>query len=649
MIKQRFEVDQIMTSSEEIIDSLKQYQGSCDEIWLFLERGLNLDLLKEQLKVVEKFANQARALGIKISVETAPLGHGGKRKGVSCEDYSIDATGKIQFGQYCWRSEQYRKEKVATLSLIAKKLKPYTFYFDDDLRIRNWGGALACFCDNCIAKFNKQYHAQYTREELVSKVEKDIKVRKQYLEFCYDGISEFCYVLTKEIIKNSPETHMGVEHGEYSGECFLRCIATMHEASGKTVRSRSGAGSYSDYYPTALLDKTFETQYQLSRLPDYVDEYCNEVENFPSTYYSKTGYGTCLEISLHLASGFNCTSIKCWKDDFKDGGLNGEFELFTDCLKECAKRRTYWEALVNCNNAGGKKSGLQIFIPKNYLNELDKNWMFAPSFYGRYYNRYGIPLTFSKTKGGAYFLDEKFSKTISEKELQVLLSSPVATSGAAIAVLVERGFGKYFSVTSKRLNSQCYKEEFTVHQLNGEFKKFTWGQSLFARKNYALTALDDSIEVLSTLRQDEYFQTEDDDVDGKIAAAIITTKLGGKWFIQGYNSDDDTYPWAKRQQINEAIRYITGGLLVEHTSRNRLMLFPIENNNGELLNVSMLNPTIAHQNNIELIVRGIGNRKAYLMNEFGKKKPVKMLKTMDGVKVFIKEIKAWSVQTLFFD
>jgi hypothetical protein len=45
----------------------------------------------------------------------------------------------------------------------------------------------------------------------------------------------------------------------------------------------------------------------------------------------------------------------------------------------------------------------------------------------------------------------------------------------------------------------------------------------------------------------------------------------------------------------------------------------------------------------------VEGRKAYLMNEFGKKKAVKTLKTVDGVHVFINEIKAWSIQTLFFE
>lgn len=648
LIKQRLELEQILEHGDEIIESLQRNKGGCDEIWLYLERKNGIEFLKQGLVIAKDFAEKVRTLGIKISVETTPLGHGGELLDKERKEFSVDSTGAVRIGQYCWRSESYRKAKAEKLSLIAGELKPYTFYFDDDLRIRNWSAPLACFCNSCIEKFNKQNDTQFTREDLAKKIETDISFRNKYLEFCYEGISEFCYVITKEIIKNSPETHMGVEHGEFSGECFVRCIEAMYKASGKTVRSRSGAGSYSDYYPTALSDKTFETQYQLTKLPSYVDERCNEIENYPATYYSKTIYGTCLEASLHFASGFNSTSIKCWRTS-PNVGRGCQIEMFDDCLKEGAKRRTYWESLAKCNLAGGKKSGLQIFIPKNYLGSLNKDWMISPSFYGRSYNHYGIPLTFAQTKGNAYYLDEEFAKTISEEELQMLLRASVATSGAAIAVLEERGFGNYFSITAKQVSELSISEIFTDHNLNGAFRQFVWSAGLFAKKTYAITASDETTEVLSTLQFNRQAITVDDELEGKIASAIITTKLGGKWFVQGYRSDDDTYPWAKRQQINDVIRHITGGLLAEHISRNRLMLFPIENNDGVLMNVSILNPTIEHQKNIELIVRKVEGRKAYLMNEFGKKKAVKTLKTVDGVHVFINEIKAWSIQTLFFE
>ena len=106
------------------------------------------------------------------------------------------------------------------------------------------------------------------------------------------------------------------------------------------------------------------------------------------------------------------------------------------------------------------------------------------------------------------------------------------------------------------------------------------------------------------------------------------------------------YPFMKRQQINNAIREITGGLSAEYVSRNRVMLLPIENGDGKLLNVSILNPTIEHQKNIELKVKNTIGKTAVLMNDSGDKKTLHLEK--DGT-IFVDELKAWSIKTIFFE
>ena len=578
-------------------------------------------------------------------METCPFGHGHARSDLrvyNCKDFSVDINGNVNYGQLCWRSKYHRKNKAEILGLIARELSPYTLYFDDDARIFNWGGGLRCFCPLCVNEFNRRNSASYTREELAQKVETDVAFREKYIEFSYEGIAGFCYEMAKAVAANSPVTHMGVESGHYSGVAFLRCLEAMYKGTGKTVRSRCGAGAYSDYYPTALTDKTFETGWQLARLPAYVDEYCNEIENFPSSFYSKTPYGTCLEASAHLASGFNCVSMKCWR--------MGDYEMFEDVLRESIKRCPYWEKLAACNRAGCVKSGLQMFVPQNYLSGTEKNWAIIPTDRNNHYNYYGIPITYAKTKATAYYFDEIFAETISVQELEELLRSPVATSAAAIYALCRRGFSKILGIAAEYIPEQVYMEEFTDNVLNDDLQDNSWGQNLFARKTYCLIDESGNAEVLGRYRLwPGISATAGKNDDGAIASAIVRMPLGGTWFVQGYRSDDDTISWAKRQQINRAIRHITGGLLAEHISRNRLMLSPIENENGKLVNVSVINPTIADQKDIVLLVRNLQNQKAYLVDEYGKQMPLALEPFENGYKVRINDLRAWSIKTVFFE
>ncbi|MBO5479919.1 MAG: hypothetical protein J6A63_01860 [Clostridia bacterium] len=645
MLKHRLEIAQIIEFEREILAALQENAGACDEIWVFLEHGINnnFERLQKVLPTAKRFKEEINKLGIRFSVETCPFGHGHAKSDLyvyDCEDFSVDMNGEISYGQMCWRSKYYRKKKAKSLSLIAKELAPDTLYFDDDLRIKNWDGGLRCFCPLCIEEFNKRNATAYTREELAEKVENEPVFREKYVEFSYEGMADFCYEMALTVAKNSPTTHMGVEHGHFAGEGFVRCMEAMHNATGKTIRSRSGSGSYSDIYPTALTDKTYETGWQLAKLPDFVDEYCNEIENYPSTYYSKTAYGTSFETSVHLASGFNSVSVKCWR--------LCDFELFQDVLQESKKRRAYWETLAACNHAGGRKSGLQIFYPKNYWNATGKDWAKIPALYGRDYNHYGIPMTYEKTKGGAYYFDENFADTITEEELKVLLAAPVATSAAAIFALCQRGFGRLLGVGAKHIADKCYVEEFTDHALNEGFAKRCWGKNLFEKKTYALIDTENRAETLGVYRLELGMGQVENSEENAIASAIVRTSLGGTWFVQGYRSDDDTFPWVKRQQVNRAIRSITGGLLVEQISRNRLMLSPIENKDGRLVNVSVIVPTIAEQKNIQLIVRNVQGEKAYLMDEFGNKTPLTLERFENGYKLRIDEVRAWSIKTVFF-
>lgn len=650
MIKQRISFEYSEEFINEYSKLIAKYDGACDEVWLdWLRYRADRQTMQKYMHYYKAFAEKLREKNIKVSVEISSLGHhirNDSNISYLCTDFAVDGFGTQLKGLFCFRSKEYRKILSEEIAYVCSELKPYAFYFDDDLRFANVNGPMRCFCDNCVKEFNEQNGTAYTREELSNLVNTNLTVREKFLEFTYQGLADFSYEMGKAIVKGSPETFAGVEHGGYNGENFVRCLEALHKATGKPVMSRSGAGAYTDLFPTAITDKALETQYQLAQLPEYVKEYCNEIENFPSSFYSKTPYGTCLEASLHFASGFNCTSIVC-----KRKGLDKQ--QFEECLLESSKRRNYWEALTSCNQIGAKKSGMQVFIPKNIFsgNKEKFQWITYPARSSAWnFNYFGIPITYSKIENPVYYVDKNIAEFISEEEMLLLAKSPVIIGGAALEILQNKGFGENFGVEVVGLDKAhgSYIAKFTKHEINKDCLDKWWGHGMFKNDCHYFIDKNGSTEALSVYAYANPDMMMEKGVVGEIADAIVTTKYGAKWFVQGYRSAEDMPTWSKRQQINNAIRYISGGLKAELISRNRVMLLPIENKDGKLVNVSLVNYTIEPQNNIEIIVRNHVGTKAVLMNDMGEETPLVLEKDGLGTKIKICNLSAWSIETVFF-
>ena len=143
---------------------------------------------------------------------------------------------------------------------------------------------------------------------------------------------------------------------------------------------------------------------------------------------------------MHFASGFNTASIKNWRGSaYSDESI----EIFADCLKNCEKRRYYWKRLSDCNEKGGRKGGLKVFVPENYWGQKGKDWFLVPSFYGWGYNNYGIPVTFAENKNECYIFDEAFASVLSKEELIKLLKKIKTTVGPLHPTIVSTNLLKF--------------------------------------------------------------------------------------------------------------------------------------------------------------------------------------------------------------
>ncbi|NBD22286.1 hypothetical protein [Paenibacillus glycinis] len=127
----------------------------------------------EELKQAKAFAEQH---GLEVGAVTIPIGHPGNALNPDDPDlahleipkhwhYRIDKSGETVY--YCGAIDA---SLIADNAQAARNLKAAGFhevFLDDDLRAANYGPDIeGCYCEACIAEFNRLYHREATRESL---------------------------------------------------------------------------------------------------------------------------------------------------------------------------------------------------------------------------------------------------------------------------------------------------------------------------------------------------------------------------------------------------------------------------------------------------------------------------------------------------
>lgn len=107
-------------------------------------------------------------LGKEAYIVCEPLGHPGQnRRGMPGRGWRsrINRDGKPDYGCADLDATVVRDLVAATKAFRDAGFKKV--FFDDDLRMGNWGGDIGgCFCEACIADFNRLHGTRHTREDL---------------------------------------------------------------------------------------------------------------------------------------------------------------------------------------------------------------------------------------------------------------------------------------------------------------------------------------------------------------------------------------------------------------------------------------------------------------------------------------------------
>lgn len=654
---------------EKFIDRVKKYPGSCDEVWLPTPYGYpKMEYHQKYAQRLKKYAGEFRENGIMVSLQLSnSIGHGEYMSRKDCSGLVYDGSpvekmvgqnGVIADYGFCWNGHHFKQYLLDTVALYSENVKPDYIWVDDDFRAPFHAPVeFGCFCDECMLRFNEEYGASFTREELVNEfLHGDIAWRERFIKFIRSGIYRLAYEIGETAHRHSPKTGIGYQYcanGVYAGEGYSYIFDGMRDSTGITPVSRPGGGAYNDCNPMDFVEKGLHLCRANSMLPDYVKVKCPEIENLPFVAFGKSPAGTALETSHYFAAGNTDMSYSMLMN------TNEPLEWYEKELNLFSKQRGYWEKLSEYN-LNSQQSGLQYYISPNLWK---KGLAANEGFYdlnAEYYEqilpllRDAIPVTLERNEDSIIILHPEEARHMQPDEIENLLSKNVITDGETVEILRSKGFD--LGIECRLLDD---KTEIRLCEHMCEHKTLPkglekWTVSFFVEgrnKAYYIEPTDKA-EILGI-----YALSEDTPLpplcDNKqypygIAEAIVNVNDGAKWAILAYKPWKGIISTAKREQILNIADYIGDDCLPARLlSPVPAVLFPRTNGKGETVCVSMTNCTVGESGEMRLIIRRPAGNSFELYSQYGQPLKLQYRKNGNDYLINIPSIPGWSVATVF--
>ena len=292
---------------------------------------------------------------------------------------------------------------------------------------------------------------------------------------------------------------------------------------------------------------------------------------------------------------------------------NEAMDWHGDMLAAFAAHRPYWELLSKAS-AGTCQGGLKRALGREMWRrplgpgEGPFAWSDEPfAFPGAALRGTGIPLSFDCRHDPVYVLNPTALRSMTDEELEALLEKPVLTSGDALILMAERGFGSMLGASAERADTLRLYERYTNHPVNGDAAGKTWNQSFHINRGWTLTDLDGTTEILGL------FETANRATPPLypgcphpfgIASAIVHTGRGARWAVFGNSPWNSVISLDRRNQLLRAADAVSGNRLSAILESGiRAVLLPREDEAGRLTSVSVLNCTVGESGPLVLRLR----------------------------------------------
>lgn len=575
-----------------LLDLFDKYKGVTDDITFFTAQThppLPLDVFKDRVKILSLRMKLARERGYRSGINIlATIGHHEENLENSLQGYytlATDIDGRVCRGSFCPNDENLRRY-VREIYRAAASADPDYIWIDDDVRLAGHMPLnLTCFCDNCLAIFEKESGTKYTRESLKKAVnegpvEEKLRLRKVWLQHNRNTIARLFRLIeetTHEIRRAMP---LGFMTGDrfFEGYDFAAWAKILAGPDHVPVIWRPGGGFYQDLNTAELAGKSHDIGRQVSRLPDEVVSIQSEIENFPYQRLKKAANIVVLEACSHIAAGSTGAAFNVLS--FYDEPLD-EFEPL---VHEIQKARPFLDLMAR-SLGRSKIAGIQTFWNEDSYataNLTAGSWFDSAALLPSHeiYD-IGLPACYSEKQASVVILGKDNIYALSRKELETLLSRGVYMDAETLQKLNDLGFRDLtgFEVVGSEKADRI--EKLTSHPLNGTFagRRRDGRQSFLAWSvpAYTLKPTGKNAQALSGL-----IDYAEKDV-APCTMGIFENRLGGRICVSGY------YPWtflenlSKSSRLKSVFRWLSRDTLPGYiASFHKINLWIREPQNGKI-------------------------------------------------------------------
>lgn len=599
----------------ELLAMFERHKGVTAELAFFTSEThpcLPLDVIRERAALLAVRMPAVRKLGYRAGINIlSTIGHHNENLAHSLSgDFTrmTNIDGQTCEGSICPNDERSRRYIRDLYEAIAKA-GPDFIWIDDDVRFSHMPIGNGCFCDLCLALFEKETGLKYSRAALKKAFASDapdrkLRVREAWLQHNRNTIARLFELIETTVHSLKPGMPLGFMTGEryfegYDFTHWAEILAGPHQAE---VMWRPGGGFYSDETLRDMVGKSHEIGRQVALLPAGVRSIQSEIENFPYQSLKKAAITTALEAASHIAAG--CTGAAFNVLSMYDEPLD-EYEPLVATLH---RYRPFLDRLAVTQ---GRAEPLGVYTGWNKDSFIaagidDPDWTkaYGGSAMGNYANELfeiGLPAAYSRKQASVTTLTADSPLSFSDAEIREILARGVYCDGRALTRLNEMGYGELTGFRVERyLDMDCI-EQFTDHSLNGSFagrkrdgrQSFLW----WAWPCAVLTPTDQRAETLARVIDYAGLET------APCCSGVFENALGGRICVAGY------YPWtylqnlSKSTQIKSIFRWLSGNTLdAEVESFHRVNLWARRPHKGPLA-VALLNASLDQASALKVSLR----------------------------------------------
>jgi hypothetical protein len=562
------------TRFRDLLAMFDKHRGATDEITFFTSAThppLPLEEIQKRAQVLKQRMLLARQSGYRAGINLlSTMGHHNENLANSLlGDYTrvTDIDGNTCQGSFCPNDPRVQ-EYARQVYLAVASAGPDCIWIDDDVRLAGHMPVfLTCFCDRCLAIFEKESGTKYTRPALKAAFvtgppESRLALRKAWLQHNRDTIARLFAIIEQTVHGVKPGMPLGFMTGDrfYEGYDFDRWAGVLSGPGKAEVRWRPGGGFYEDDVMSGLAGKSHDVGRQVSVLPRDVVSIQSEIENFPYQRLKKSAHTTVLEAASHMAAG--CTGAAFNVLSGNDEPLD-EFEPLVARIRQT---RPFFDLLA-VHLGRRRLAGIHPAWNKDTAAACDLaggDWFAFGRFLGEAPRLFeiGVPIDYSPQGASVTLLSDDNVVAFSKEEILRLLSGGVYMDAQALTHLNRMGYGDLTGFEVDRVLPQDCIERLARHPLNGPMagRDRDCRQSFYHLAAFTLKKRDPKAETLSGIV---------DYTGGEVAPCVMgvfQNRLGGRVCVAGY------FPWtflhslSKSAQMKAVMRWLSKDRLPAYAS-----------------------------------------------------------------------------------